>query len=743
MDILGFEELASDLAEKSKIRPEIVRAKFVKNMENKLQDFKKNVSLEYNQIGPDSWLLQTDDDILKILECVRKILDCEDPPLEMAIGKTKHDPEDKITHKDYTISLIKKLTSSYKNWYKQRYGKSIKCSFIVFADDIYSELCSSRNICLNISNAHCEERELHYISKADQKRNHIGVVINPLVFKNLALRKVYGFKRVNDYWTLKEKLRSHSYKNNDFSIAIHGIYGYHDILIQSYEPSSESGKTRLTLRLWPILSDENDFNREIFGLAEVNSVMKYHGIKSEELETRFSSEDIHEYKKYFKAITTGDEIDNSVLNEMLKKNICIRTQYDLSDISDEEHKKGCTEFLVLVEVEEISDLAIPPEDFFEEKILNSLLDEHGHYVRTVERLRPNKESFIRAHFIIHVVGYLKDLNEIILNHIHRKSINYEEFQCKTQVVIPAEQITENRLPILLEESIPPTKANRILDIIKICQKKINDEYIIPPSRLIYPFAVYTISEHDRDNITKLYEKFDSMIFDYYNKDTDYCIKLYRFLYGIAEVLALAKLNDSRGIASCKVFKSERSQFINTVGEKVEDTLKQVFHEVMKDCELKEDEFNSLVNLAIELLMNQKGHFDCKIINIGNSETGLRAVEGICRNEEKITKARQKAKVIDTLTDETIDNNIELLCKIYSELVKWFAPSTPKDMYKKPMEITLMNLKDFSSVRNLFSHGLGTEDEKVQYIYDNLSDILHRVFQGIRYLEHINKRIYAK
>lgn len=742
IDILGFEELASEIAKKSGKKPDIVRDEFITILESELQKFKKSVSLEYEKIGPDSWLLQTNDDILKVLDAIQKIMEVKTPPLEMAIGKTEIDPGYTAAHDDYTIRLVKNLTSSYKTLYKQKYGESIKRSFIVFADEVYDELCSHRSICLRISNAHHVGGELHYMTKADRKKHHLGVVINPIVFKSLALRKVYGFKRIDDYWTLKEELQEFSDRTKDASIGVHGIYGYHDILIQSYEPSSEDGKNRLTLRLWPILSGENDFSPENFGLAEVKGVIKYHGIKSEELETRLSSEDIHKYKKNFNLITTGGEIDSSIVDEMLDRNICIRTEYDLSDISEEEQKKGKTEFLVLAEVRGRNDSPVSPEDLFEQKVLNPLLDEHGHYVRTVERLRSNAESFVRAHFMIHVVGYLNDLNDILLNHIHKRSINHKEFDCKTQVVIPAEQITENRFPVLLEDSISPTKANRILEIIDKCKSKINDEYIIPPGKLVYPFAAYTIGDYDRKAIIGLYEIFDSIVFEYYDGDKDSYMKLYRFLYGIAEVLALAKVSDNRGIAACRVFKNERSQFINDIGEKIENTLKQVLDNILKDCKLEESELNSSFNLAIKLLMNREGKFDCRVVQIGDTGMGISAVAGVCLDEDKINRARARAEDMNELTKETIDQEMELLCKIYSELKKWFAPGITEEMYKNPLEITIKNLKGFSTQRNLFSHGRRTEEEKVQHIYDNLSDILQGVLKGVKYLGHINKQIGA-
>ena len=64
-----------------------------------------------------------------------------------------------------------------------------------------------------------------------------------------------------------------------------------------------------------------------------------------------------------------------------------------------------------------------------------------------------------------------------------------------------------------------------------------------------------------------------------------------------------------------------------------------------------------------------------------------------------------------------------------------------EMYKQPMMTTTKNLDGFSPIRNLFSHAKGeSEKEKILEIFNKLPDILQGVYQGVKYLEHINKRL---
>lgn len=433
------------------------------------------------------------------------------------------------------------------------------------------------------------------------------------------------------------------------------------------------------------------------------------------------------------------EIARDVLEDMIDKNICIKTEYDKSDITDEERERK-TEFLILVEVKEgTGALVNPPEMIFEETILKKLLNdpEVGSKVRTVEKIAPCRESFIKGNFILHVVGNLKDLNEIVLEKIHKESIKYETIQCKTQVIIPAESIVENKLPVLLERSLPPIKAKRILEIITQYMTKINDEYVIPPSEFIYPFSFSMIDESYRDIIIDVYEKFHNLIEEYYGGDKHLFAEMLRFLYGIAEVFVL---DGEDKIRSCKTFKNRRSGLVTSISEKIEESLSHVFDRVIKSCSLSEDEFNELLNLAIRIKMGRMGDFNCKVVSIGKTAMALRAVEGIFLDERKVEKAVKIAESV--IGVEKAEQKIDKLNELYTEFKKWFAPITsPEEIYKKPTEITVWNLEGIANVRNLFSHARYSEEAKILEISSKLPDILQGVFQGIRYLEHINKRFY--
>ena len=739
MDLLGFEKLAKKIAKETMKRPKDIRSDLVIRMKKKIEELKEaGLLLECQKISPDSWLLKISH-ISEVIECIKGIITELKIPLEIAIGTDIFEEDMKTECTDEVMSLIKSL-NVYKNRYKTEHKKSVDKSFIVFTKDVYEELRAIEDIFSRTRELIGAKGELYYfdnIAEVEQENRHLGVVVNPLVFKHLAIRNVYGFKKIDNYWKFKEDAKNFFMQNKEMSIGIHGIYGYHDVLIHSYEPFSGDAKTRLELRLSPFLNAEKEFNSENFGWCEVERVIKYHGILLQEETAHWSSNEINKYKKQFKDIVTGEKIDDEILTEMIDNDICIETQYDLSDITDEEKRQGKTEFLIFVDIEKGPRASARlPEDIFEDTILKSLLNDYGYNVRTIEKTKPSGTCFITADFILHVVGKLNDLNDIIIRCIHKYAKDYqEEFQCKTQVVIPAEQIIENRLPVLLEHPIGTSDGNRIMGIINNCRTKIDNEVPIPARELTYPFAINTIDEYAMKQIIDIYGIFDSIIYRYYGSDKTISIEMYRFLYGIAE--ALTKSNEDGGIEASKIFKEKRSQFINIIGEKVEYTLKGVLDKVKNKYELSDDDFNSLINLAIKIKLSKEGHFTCRKISIGDTAKGLRAIEGICSDENHIQKAKKKAE--KEMVKE-VEEKITLLKVLYTEFTKWFAP-TELMAYKQPMMITTKNLDGFSPIRNLFSHAEGeSEEEKILEIFNILPDILQGVYQGVKYLEHINKRL---
>lgn len=742
MDILGFEKLAKKIAKETMKRPKDIRSDLVIRMKKKIEELKEaGLLLESQEISLDSWLLKISH-IPEVIECIKGIITEIKIPLEIAIRVDIFEDDMKTEYTDEVMSLIKSL-SAYKKRYKTEHEKSIDKTFIVFTKDVYEELRAIESIFSRTRELIGTKGELYYVDSivdVEQENRHLGVVVNPLVFKHLAIRNVYGFKKNDNYWKFKEDAINFFMQNKGMSIGIHGIYGYHDVLIHSYEPFSGDPKTRLELRLSPFLNAENEFNSENFGWCEVERVIKYHGIPVQEETAHWSSNEINKYKRIFRDIATGEKIDDEIRKEMIDNAICIETQYDLSDITDEEKRHGKTEFLILVDIEKGTSASTHlPEDIFEDTILKRLLNEYGHNVRTIEKIKSSGTCFITADFILHVVGKLDDLNDVLIHCIHKYAKDYQErFQCKTQVVIPAEQISENRLPVLLEQPIGTSDENKIMYIIKNCRTKIDNVIAIPPSELTRPFAINTIDEYAMKQIIDIYEISDSLIYRYnYDRDKMLSIEMYMFLYGIAE--ALTKLNEDGGIEASKIFKEKRSQFINNIGEKVEYTLKRVLDKVKNKYELSDDDFNSLINLAIKLKLSKDGHFNCGIINIGEIAKGLRAIDGICSDEANINKAKKKA--VKEKVQE-FEEKITLLKVLYTEFTKWFAPGKTKEMYKQlGLRITAKNLDGFSPIRNLFSHAKGeSEEEKILEIFNKLPDILQGVYQGVKYLEHINKRL---
>ena len=753
------EEWPDEIAKRIIVPSEEARKNLIKTIDEKIRELEeKGLLLRKQRCSIDSWLLYVDS-IQKVLDCIQKVVETE-RPVEIAVDAikvedpTKYLESESSKYKNGPIATIKEncaLLGAYKSWYKNENKTAIKQTFVIFTKEAYEDLgISCRIVSYNGKEFYCLrgdfkdtnwiQKIIEQLSKKRRKTGEIisGVIINPEVFENLALRKVYGFMKVENYWELKEKMQEFFKQNEDAAIGVHGVYGYHDIIIQSYEPESEDQKTRLELRLWSIINNEDYFKPEYFGWAKVKGVIKHHGIqiKNGFRSSLWSVADLDRYKKIFRPIITHETIDDSALREMVGKNILFETQYDQSDITNEERKRGETEFLVLVEVKkrEGAVLVEHPETIFEESILENLLNDPkiGSKVRTVEKIEPCGKSFITGNFILHVVGHLDDLNEIVLKKIHKESIKYNEIQCKTQVIIPAEQIVENKLPVLLESSLPLITARRILEIIEQCK----NGYVIPPSEFIYPFAFSIVDEPYRDAIIKIYEESNLLIYKYYNEDQNLSAEMYRFLYGIAETHIL---DGKDKLGSCKTFKDRRSSFVTCIGEKIEESMSQVFDRVIHSCRLSEEEFNELLNLAIRIKMGGTGDFNCKLVSIGKTAMALRAVEGIFSDEKKVEKAIKIAKDV-IIDEENAKQKIGELNELYTELKKWFAPRRiPNEIYRKPTEITIRNLEGIANVRNLFSHAGRSEEAKILEISSKLPDILQGVSQGVRYLGHINTR----
>ena len=153
IDILGFNELAKDISEKSSVIESKIRDDLIFTVNNKIRELEnKGLIIGKNYGGRDDWLL-----VVNCLDLVFHVVTCildhntgykylEKIPLEIGIGfglynkKGKLDGKRLITESS-TINFIKTdIVNKFRNWYKKNNKKSIKSSFIVMTESVYKDL---------------------------------------------------------------------------------------------------------------------------------------------------------------------------------------------------------------------------------------------------------------------------------------------------------------------------------------------------------------------------------------------------------------------------------------------------------------------------------------------------------------------------------------------------------------------------------------------------------------------------
>jgi len=174
LDILGFDELAKEIAESSSISERKVRDDFVSLVNERISEAETNGEIVGKTYGEgEEWLLVTQslDSVFKV---VSDILDhntdykhCEKVPLEIGIGVAQYDrwarfDGTKLIAENSTIEFLKsQLLDYYRKWYNQTYSRSIKSTFVLLTESLFNELNAfEKEMC----------KEIQYKSSEDSKR---------------------------------------------------------------------------------------------------------------------------------------------------------------------------------------------------------------------------------------------------------------------------------------------------------------------------------------------------------------------------------------------------------------------------------------------------------------------------------------------------------------------------------------------------------------------------------------------
>lgn len=573
------------------------------------------------------------------------------------------------------------------------------------------------------------DNESNLIPEDLPKGVHTGVIINPYIFQYLGLKKIYALMVVNDYCKLKETLSNIPIEYLNTAIGIHGIYGYHDILIQSYEQVREDeAKKCLELRLWPLIQEEKFFAPNFFGYSIVQIPIKVHGIRLDKIKPidKVYCSIFYDKKDYFRKIVGGEEVSPQELDKLIEMQICLKTPYDLSDITEKEINENKLEFLILIEVIGTDEYTSTQDikQIFKKELLDNIIDDDR--IRTIEQIHSSGEALVRANFLLHIVGTVDELNEILIGKILGNSST--KFKCKTQVILPAEKILKNKFPILLENFVDPFTEKHVIELMDDCKN------YMEKNCFINPFAINMIDPDNREKILDTYRLFEEARSKYYLKDMNFNKKdMFEFTYALCDLLSKKKVqneDDKIFIDTYKNFIDTSTRFIVTVARKIEDSLKSVFKRIIENNNISNEDFNELLNLVIKAKSGKDGNFKYPLVEIGTTQFALRMSDGIINDKKSVEKFREILRLTysdASNKDEIITQKEDLAKKIYRDLVFYFGQTS-----EDTMKITIMNLDGFSKLRNMIAH-----EKPINR--DDLPNIPTHVYGGLKYLIFINKK----
>jgi len=151
LDILGFNNLAVEIAEKTGINEDIIREKFlseplkkaIRKIQNDCQIHEGISEIE----GSDNYILLIKE-VQTIFELIDKLISIEIPhkdydsiPLEICVGTKNIDENinvDLINRKEIIEFLKNDLINPYRKYYNDRFGKRIKDTFVIFSTEFFN-----------------------------------------------------------------------------------------------------------------------------------------------------------------------------------------------------------------------------------------------------------------------------------------------------------------------------------------------------------------------------------------------------------------------------------------------------------------------------------------------------------------------------------------------------------------------------------------------------------------------------
>jgi hypothetical protein len=542
-----------------------------------------------------------------------------------------------------------------------------------------------------------------------ETKENTGVIINPFMFKEIDLKKVYALVSLKDYGKFKENIKILPKELLEQSIGVHGIWGYHDLLIESneYTYSKELIKQNIQIRLWPLLEPDSLQKNLPIGIAMVKYALK---ARDEELnvekyrekntriqkylQKRCPTKRDSELKKFLHCIAIGRDFNFKTIDQYIEQDICIPTKYSLSDITDDEKRNGAMEFLVLIQVEKRDDRDNrTKEQLFEQNALNDFI--HDNRIRTIEVLESSGEALVNANYLFHIVGDLNVLREIVIDKVLANK--YSDIVCKTQLILPSEKLLENNFPALNEAQNHEASEVKLNTLIMEYHKLLAWEGSISDV-----LAIKRIDCSISSVLFRTFDVFRELNEKHYKKELPEANnEILKYVFSISSLIEKfeAKTLDDNAISD---FHTQSSPFLNTLGKRVEKCIKEPSKRVIKELDITNEEFNEIINKAAIAKSPQiLSRFNYPKIEIGTSLLSLNLLIKLLYEDSewksKFIKSYQN-KGAPTSNTQDINRKCEYLEEIGENFKKYF-----EILDKHDPELTKEYLTKFSNLRNFASH----------------------------------------
>lgn len=216
VDILGFEKLPNEIGNDCQIESRAVRDLLCNTIENRLNVLENEGIITKVPASGDSWILVTDTTENQ-LTSIAFILDHQSPflnhkiiPLEIALGTGIYDKwavfnNNKLFYEDETIRFLKtNILDKYKTSYKEKFGFSMKSTFVVITPSMYESLnIYCRDILDNVQNiVESPEKTEYYIVQIQNIQKRARYIE---FFEKLYIPKNKIYDNIEDIYVISDE----------------------------------------------------------------------------------------------------------------------------------------------------------------------------------------------------------------------------------------------------------------------------------------------------------------------------------------------------------------------------------------------------------------------------------------------------------------------------------------------------------------------------------------------------------